>query len=42
MSDSELVESVGYVASWNGLSVVVVEPDRVLFSQDLRSEELVR
>lgn len=39
MADGEVVGLVGYVASHNSLSVVVVQSDHALFSQYLRSQE---
>ena len=38
VTDGEIVDSVGYVTSYNELSIVVVQSDRVLFSQYLRSQ----
>lgn len=38
-ADGAFVDSVGYVSSGNPLSVLVVQSDRVLFSQHLRSQE---
>ncbi|MDP6988159.1 MAG: hypothetical protein QF903_01605 [Planctomycetota bacterium] len=36
MADAEVVDSVGYVTTHNGLVVIVVQSDRALFSQYLR------
>lgn len=39
MTDGELVGTVGYVTSHNGLSVIVVQSDGALFSQYTRTQD---